>query len=142
MPAKTIYVRDDAGDLWKRAEAYAQEQGTSLSEWLTTLMGRQFDLPSGKSPQPEVQAPHGKKTITATVHFWTNNIAKDKGKILPKHAWASGAVFIDTNKAHGTTPMDPLPFNSMAELPFAVERAMVKAGIILHMYGRMKKYLR
>ena len=29
---------------------------------------------------------HGEKTIEVTLRFWTNNIARGRGKIIPKNA--------------------------------------------------------
>jgi hypothetical protein len=82
----------------------------------------------------------GEKTIELNVRFWTDEIAGEKGAILPKHAWASGVVHATRNTSHGISPTDPIPFNSLMELPVAIEKTLLAHGIILHADGKMKKY--
>ena len=93
-----------------------------------------------KSPVVPKEPKHGEKTIELNVRFWTDEISAEKGKILPKHAWASGVVHTTRNESHGITPKDPIPFNSPMELPLAVEKALLAHGIVLHADSRMKKY--
>ena len=40
----------------------------------------------------EHEAKHGEKTIALTVYLFTDEIATEKGKIVPKHAWTNGTV--------------------------------------------------
>jgi hypothetical protein len=41
----------------------------------------------GSSAKPEpVHAKHGEKVIEIKLRFWTNDIAKEKDHIFPKHA--------------------------------------------------------
>ncbi len=49
----------------------------------------------------EREAIHGEKTICLTVYFFTNEIATEKGTIVPKHAWTNGTVALRSNRAHG-----------------------------------------
>ena len=49
----------------------------------------------------EHEAKHGEKTIALTVYLFTDEIATEKGKIVPKHAWTSGTVALRSNRAHG-----------------------------------------
>ena len=32
------------------------------------------------------------------LRFWTNNISPEKGKVIPKHAYAAGVVRMERNK--------------------------------------------
>jgi hypothetical protein len=74
----------------------------------------------------------GNKTIELRVHFWTNGIAPQKGEIEPGHCLASGSVHVTTNEAHGLKDKHQAKFNSMAQLPAAIEKAMILAGITMH----------
>jgi hypothetical protein len=88
----------------------------------------------------EREAEHGQKMIEVRVRFWTNDIASEKGKIVPKNAWASGVVRTEGNKAHGITPSPPEAFNSIMELTGTIERVLIESGITLHPSRKMKKY--
>ena len=44
---------------------------------------------------------HGERMIEVKVRFWTNDISGESGKIVPKHAWTSGVVRMDSNLSHG-----------------------------------------
>jgi hypothetical protein len=35
------------------------------------------------------EAAHGQRMIEVRVRFWTNNLAKSKGMVLPRNAWGS-----------------------------------------------------
>ncbi len=87
-----------------------------------------------------IKAPHGEKMIEVKVRFWTNNVTPHGG-ILPKHAHAKGVVRIERNDAHGIRPGTPRPFNSLAEIPAAIERTLIEYGIVLHQSPKMRKYL-
>jgi hypothetical protein len=88
-----------------------------------------------------LEAKHGKKMIEVKVRFWTNNIAKESGKVLPKHAWASGIVRIQGNESHGIVPGNPRPFHSLLDVGAVVEDVLIEHGIVLHRSRRMKKYM-
>ncbi|HEY3812785.1 MAG TPA: hypothetical protein VGL66_06130 [Caulobacteraceae bacterium] len=88
------------------------------------------------------EASHGQKMIELKVRFWTNDIAGEAGKIVPKHAWAAGIVRIESNEAHGIKARDPAPFNSLPELAAVVERVLIDHGIKLHPSTRERKYRR
>jgi hypothetical protein len=87
------------------------------------------------------EAEQGERMIEVRIRFWTNDLAEDKGKIRPKHAWSSGMVIMDRNKSHGIVPKDPMPFNSLMSLPSIIERVLIGHGITLHASPKMKKYL-
>lgn len=80
----------------------------------------------------EREAKHGQRMIEIKLRFWTNDIASEKGHVVPKHAWASGVARIERNDSHGIKPADPVPFNSIMEIGSAVEEVLVAHGIKLH----------
>lgn len=86
------------------------------------------------------EAPQGEKMIEIRIRFWTNDIAESPGKILPKHAWASGMVIMDRNKSHGIIPKDPIPFHTLMDLTSVLEKTLIAHGVILHSSRKMKKY--
>lgn len=85
-------------------------------------------------------AKHGQKMIEVKVRFWTDDMSAETGKIIPKHAWASGVVRVERNEAHGVTPSAPIPFNSLLDLGVSIEKALVQHGIVLHPSRKMRKY--
>ena len=82
----------------------------------------------------------GERMISVKVCFWTNNIAKGKGRIYPKHAQGSGVVRIERNNAHDIRPGNPLPFHSPLDLLAVIEKVLIQHGVVLHPSRRMKKY--
>lgn len=88
-----------------------------------------------------VRAPHGEKMIEVKVRFWTNNIGPN-GSVLPKHAWARGVVRMKGSKTHGTASKPNEKFNSLLEMPAAIERLLIAHGIILHPSPTMRKYVK
>jgi len=63
------------------------------------------------------EARHGQKMIEVKVRFWTDGIAAEKGKILPKHACTGGVVRLKGNPAHGIVDQSPIVFNSCHGAP-------------------------
>ncbi len=86
-------------------------------------------------------AHHGEKMIEVKVRFWTDKIAAQKGKIIPKSAWTSGVVRIERNAAHGIRPSAPVPFNSLLDLGTAIEKVLIKHGVALRPSRKMRKYV-
>ena len=87
------------------------------------------------------EAKFGEKMLEVKVRFWTNDLADVPGKIIPKHAWASGVVRMAANKSHGIKPQNPVPFNYLMDLLYIVEKVLIKHGITLHSSDQMSKYL-
>jgi DNA-binding CsgD family transcriptional regulator len=83
----------------------------------------------------------GKRMVEIRVRFWTDKIAEGKGRIVPKHAWDTGIVRIDSNVEHGISPKPPRPFNSLAELPSKIEQVLIDHGVTLHLNRRSSKVL-
>jgi len=54
-----------------------------------------------------LEAKQGERMIEVKLRFWTNNLASEPGKIIPKHARASGVVRIERNLSHGINPKSP-----------------------------------
>jgi hypothetical protein len=87
------------------------------------------------------EAKHGEKMIELKVRFWTDGLSPERGKVLAKHAWTSGVVRIERNKAHGIIPSKPVPFNSLLGVGTALEETLKRNGVVLHRGCGMKKYL-
>ena len=87
------------------------------------------------------EAAHGEKMIEVKVRFWTNNIAKRRASVLPKHAWANGVVRMHRNGSHGINPGPPRPFHSLLDVTSVIERVLIEHGVQLHIPRRMAKYV-
>ncbi len=75
------------------------------------------------------------KTIELRVRFWTGGMAGE-GQIKQKHAWGSGSVHTVVNPSHGIESHRVF-FHSLAELPLAVEKLLIKAEVSIHASPRM-----
>jgi hypothetical protein len=93
-------------------------------------------------PAETREAAWGKRMIEVKVRFWTDNLADGKGKIRPKHAWGAGVVRIERNDAHSIVPVNPIPFNSLLDIPAKIERLLIEQGVQIHPSTRMAKYLK
>lgn len=96
-------------------------------------MAKKEDLASKEAKQ-------GEKMIEVKIRFWTNNIASDQGKIIPKNAWSSGVVRIERNKSHGIEPSKPLPFHSLLDVGAVIEKVLIEHDVVLHSSRKMRKY--
>ena len=80
--------------------------------------------------------------LTLKVRFWTDKIAEGEGQILPKHVWGSGMVTVEPNRAHGLErTSEGVAFNSLLELPRAIEKALIAEKITVHPAARERKYI-
>lgn len=86
-----------------------------------------------------VEVRRGEKMIEVRVRFWTNNIAKTKGHIVPKHCWAGGMIYTPKNASHGIKSSGKKPFHSLDEVQSAIEQAMTDVGIKVHESKRRAK---
>lgn len=89
-----------------------------------------------------VKAKYRERMIEVKVRFWTNEIAGREGYIIPKHAWADGVVRMERNKSHGIVPANPRPFNSLMEIPLAIEKVLIQHGVTLRCGRVMEKYIK
>ena len=48
---------------------------------------------------------------------------------------------MDPNDAHGITGGDPIPFNSVAEIPAKLDKLLIDHDVTIHRNTWMKKYL-
>jgi hypothetical protein len=87
------------------------------------------------------EAQHGKKMIEVKLRFWTNNIADEPGRIVPKNAWTSGVVRVERNEVHGIKPHGPKPFHTLLDVGAVIEKVLIEHGIVLHMAPKMRKYI-
>lgn len=92
-------------------------------------------------PNPRrVKAAQNERMIEVKLRFWTDGIARGKGYVVPKRAWAAGMARIEKNDTHKVSPQKPIPFNSLLDVGFAVEKVLIAHGIILQPGKRMQKY--
>jgi hypothetical protein len=87
-----------------------------------------------------IEAKQGKKMIEVKLRFFTNNIASQSGKIIPKHAWTQGVVYMQGNESHGIVPCNPRPFHSLLDIGQVIEKVLLEHGIVLIPGSRMEKY--
>ena len=80
--------------------------------------------------QKIVDARHGEKTIKVTLNFWTNQHAK-KGKVVQKHAWDSGLLYVAANKTHGIRNQKSVRFSSLSNVAESISKALREAGVTL-----------
>lgn len=80
-------------------------------------------------------------TLNFRIRFLANGIAAKRGKIRRRNCWANGFVEIEANGRHGISAMKSVPFNSPAEIPLALEKAAIRAGIKVHPCRRLEKFL-
>ena len=88
-----------------------------------------------------LEAKQGEKMIEIKLRFWTNNIAEEDGKVIPKHAWSAGVVRIERNRSHGIEPGSPRPFHSLLDVGAMIERVLIEHGVVLHPSRKMQKYI-
>ncbi len=89
-----------------------------------------------------LDAKRGEKMIEVRLRFWTDDIAPDKGRVVPKHALTSGYVSMERNKAHGIDPSNARHFHSLLDVGAVIEKVLIEHGIVLHPSQKMRKYLR
>ncbi|HBG62025.1 MAG: hypothetical protein A2Y03_06500 [Omnitrophica WOR_2 bacterium GWF2_38_59] len=87
------------------------------------------------------EAKYGEKMIEIKVRFWTDQIAKDKGNIKPKHCWDAGVVRVKTNNVHDIKPKQPILFRSLMDIPRAIEDCLIENGITAHTENCSSKYI-
>jgi hypothetical protein len=97
-------------------------------------------MPNTTAPAARI-AKHGEKMIEIRIRFWTDGIAVQKGKIIPKHSWDSGVIVMEGNKAHEITPASPQPFNSILDLTSALAKVLTQHGVILHTNRKLSKLI-
>jgi hypothetical protein len=96
------------------------------------------------STKPSVkskEAAQGEKMIEVKIRFWTNDIAPEAGKVVPRHAWTAGVVRIERNRSHGIEPSNPKPFHTLLDVGAVIEQALLEHGVVLHPSRRMRKYI-
>jgi hypothetical protein len=97
-------------------------------------------MPKDKQDVQSLEAKQGEKMIEIKLRFWTNDIASEAGKVLPKHAKSSGVVRMEGNTSHGIKPGKPRPFHSLLDVGAVIEKVLIEHGIVLHPATRMRKY--
>ena len=79
--------------------------------------------------------------IEIRIRFWTNDIAETEGHVIPRHCWSSGMVTVPQNASHGISSGEPKPFNSLMELTYAIEQALIDADVRMHTGGKSGLYV-
>jgi hypothetical protein len=81
-----------------------------------------------------IEGKHGERMIEVRVRFWTDDIAKEKDKLIPKHCWNKGIVYMKNNETHGISGSSeqPIHFNSEGELQGAIDKLLEREGITRH----------
>jgi len=87
------------------------------------------------------KAKFGERMIELKVCFWTDNFT-ERGYIRPKHAWTRGEVRIIKNGPHEIEPIRGSKFNSLMEIPNAIEKVLVEHGVQLHLCSKMDRYVK
>ena len=77
--------------------------------------------------------------VEVRVRFFTDGQAPS-GQILPKHGYANGEVRLARNASHGIKPGEPIMFNSMAEMPYAIEKALRDHDVKIALSSRERRY--
>lgn len=96
---------------------------------------------NSKKTVAPVEAQHGEKMIEVKIRFWTNAIAAEDGKIIPKNAWTNGVVRIQSNKAHGIVAQKPRMFHTLLGIGAAIEKVLTEHEVVLHQSRNMQKYM-
>jgi len=77
------------------------------------------------------------KTIRVNVRFTTNGLPKRKANY-----WSTGFIDVTADPARGIDSRSGThPFNSLAEIPAALEKLLIKSGIKVHPSKKLKKYI-
>ena len=83
---------------------------------------------------------HGQKMLELRTRFFSNDIADEKGYVLAGNVWECGVVYLHPNDLHEIGQNKAEIFHSMAELPSAIEKVLIKNKVIIHRSKRTKKY--
>lgn len=73
-----------------------------------------------------------KSGIFVTIRFWTD-FSREDGTlgIIPKQAWAAGALYVRASKLHGIKSASPVMFNNLEELMVKLDQLLRKHGVTL-----------
>lgn len=81
-----------------------------------------------------------KKMIQIRIHLFTNDLAPQKGAVLPKHAWELGWISLPANRKHGIPAGHNKRFKTLLQLPAKIEELLKENGITIHL-SASKKYM-
>ncbi|MEM0050698.1 MAG: hypothetical protein QXM43_00485 [Desulfurococcaceae archaeon] len=87
----------------------------------------------------EVGAKRGGRMMELRIAFFTDGIASEKGKVVPRVCWDIGTVRLLANESRGLKPSEPYFFNGLSELLPTIERLLAENEVkVLHYLGRTK----
>ena len=73
-----------------------------------------------------------KSGIFVTIRFWTDFSEEDgKRVIIPKQAWAAGAIYLRASDMHGIKSSSPQMFNNLEELMVKLDRLLRENDVTL-----------
>jgi len=91
----------------------------------------------GKSPTPA-----GEATIKFTAAFFTNGISSKAGRVVRRVCWDKGSVYPQGNERHQIKSTgNPKVFNSLAEIPAALQKSLIAHRIKIRPGSTSRKYL-
>jgi len=88
-----------------------------------------------------LEAKQGKKMIEARLRFFTNDIARQSGKVIPKHAWTQGVVYMQGNEFHGIVAGDKRHFHSLLDIGQVIEKVLIEHEVVLLPSRKMERYV-
>ena len=89
----------------------------------------------------EKKAKRGEGIIEVSIPYWTNDIAKTKGYVVPKRCRFSGPVPLPANQLHGIRSGEAYNFNPLMELTAVIGRAMAQSWIRMHTVDKSGLYV-
>jgi hypothetical protein len=85
----------------------------------------------------------GEATIKFTVAFFTDGIAKRAGKVVRRVCWDKGSVYPQANERHQIKSTgNPKVFNSLAEIPTALQKTLIAHRIKVRPGSTSRKYIK
>ncbi len=69
------------------------------------------------------------KMLVVEVKFWRHRGDRD----LKKHIKGAGIVVVKRNKYHGIKRKETIFFNSLNDVPNAIEKALIRHEVVIHL---------
>jgi hypothetical protein len=83
-----------------------------------------------------------KSGIFVTIRFWTDFTKKDgTTEIIPKQAWAAGAVYLRASEMHDIKSGTSIMFNNLEELMVKLDRLLREHGVTLVVQDEKGSYI-
>lgn len=83
-----------------------------------------------------------KTGIFVNIRFWTDFSKEDGTKeIIPKQAWAAGAIYLRASDMHGIKSSSPVMFNNLEELMVKLDRLLREHDVTLVVRDEKGNYI-